>query len=175
MATDSNRIYVVDTLRSVITIATKSAVHGIHGTGSGITGEMSASFKDGSLDRDSSVHMKIAIPVGKLSSGNLAQDEKMHALVSSRTYPNVEASLTNAVPSDTAQRYRVSGTVTINGMERLFSGDMTIAERDGRVEIAGERDFDIRMWRIEPPKFLGFSIDPSVHVELKLFADLKVV
>jgi hypothetical protein len=166
-------IYVVDTARSYIKVKTTSSVHDIHGKGTGITGEMSALFHDGTLDRDIPVNVKIAIPVEKLSSGNRAQDEKMHGLISSRAYPNIEAILTHATTGSGPHTYKVSGSIVINGMSRLFGGEATIDEKDGHVEITGQREFDIRLWRIEAPKFLGFGVNPTVMVELKLYADLK--
>ena len=163
--------YQISPNRSRIRIRSKGKLHDIEGGGTGITGEMLAHFENGALEHDSKVLLTVQIPVAKLTSGNRAQDEQMHALVSNRTFPFIEAQLTHAIETDTPAKYRISGSVSVRGTQKLITGEVMLRERDGVVEISGNRAFDIRMWRIEPPSFLGFGIDPEVQIELYLYAE----
>jgi polyisoprenoid-binding protein YceI len=165
--------YVVVTLESVVKIAARSSLHAIKGRGTGLQGYLDAAFWGDGLRRDAPLRLHLEIPVAKLNSDNSAQDREMHRLMSSKSFPNIVADLVDATPADQPNRYAVTGSIGVRGTTRLIAGEITMRQRDGRVEIDGEQTVDIRTFGIQPPRILMFSVFPEVTVNLHVVAMLK--
>jgi polyisoprenoid-binding protein YceI len=164
--------YVVVTSESLVKIEARSSLHPIKGRGVGLQGYVDAAFWGDGLRRDAPVRLHLEIPVAKLNSGNPAQDREMHRLMSSRSFPNIVADLVDATPTDQPNRYAVTGSIGVRGTTRVIAGEITVRQRDGRVEIDGEQTVDIRTFGIQPPRILMFSVFPEVTINLHVVAML---
>ena len=164
--------YTVATLESFVKIEARSTLHAIKGRGTGLHGYVDAAFWGEGLRRDVPLRLHLEIPVAKLDSGKPAQDREMHRLMSSKSFPNIVADLVTATPTDRPNRYAITGSVSVRGTTRNVGGEMTMRQRDGRVEIDGEQTVDIRTFGIQPPRILMFSILPDVTINLHVVAIL---
>jgi hypothetical protein len=159
---------------SFVKVHARSTLHDIDGKGSGLTGYFEANFFGDRLSPEVRPKMHLDIPVAKLDSGNLLQDREMHGLISSKAFPNITCELNYAKPLDAPNEYNVAGSVSVRGTARLLTGHLNIRQRDGHVEIDGEKTIDIRQFDVKPPKFLNFQVYPEVTITMHLVARLQV-
>lgn len=164
--------YVIVPATSFVKIRARSSLHAIDGKGTGLSGYFEGKFFGDRLVPEVRAHMHLEIPVSRLDSGNAVQDREMHRLMSSKAFPNIVAELTSAAFHPETNDYSVSGSVNVRGTSRLLTGRLEIRQRDGRVEITGERSIDVRQFGVTPPKILNFQVYPDVAIAMHLIAQL---
>jgi len=164
--------YEVDSARSFVRIKAHSTLHDIDGRGP-ISGFIEAAFFGDRLSTDAGIHAHLEIPVERLDSGNAAQDREMHQIIGSKSFPNIVADLVDAKPRPEANRYTVMGRIGVRGTTRLISGEIAMRQRDGLIELDGERSIDIRAFGIKPPRILVFQVNPEISILLHVVAKLS--
>jgi polyisoprenoid-binding protein YceI len=165
--------YVIVTSESFVKIGARSSLHAINGRGTGLKGYVEAAFWGDGLRPDTPVRVHLEIPVAELASGNAAQDAEMHRLMASKAFPNIVAELVEATPADRPNQYVVAGSIAVRGTTRVIAGEISMRQRDGRVEIDGERTVDVNAFGIKPPRILMFEVYPEVTISLRLVATLE--
>jgi hypothetical protein len=68
---------------------------------------------------------------------------------------------------------QVRGTLTFHGTTKAVEGEVVFEVRDGgrRLEIRGERIFDVRDYRLQPPRLLLLRVQPQVTVRATVTAE----
>jgi polyisoprenoid-binding protein YceI len=68
-------------------------------------------------------------------------------------------------------RYVVTGDLTFHGVTQTIEGEVTVSRPDDRtLVIEGEREFDIRDFKVDPPKILMLKVHPEVKVRIRVEA-----
>jgi polyisoprenoid-binding protein YceI len=157
---------------SYVIVNARSTLHAVEARGGGLRGFVDAAFWGHELQKDAPVRMHVEIPVANLDSKNPAQDRELRRLIATPSFPNVVADAVEAV-QQRACRYRIRGSIMIRGTTRWFHDDVSMRQRDGRVEIDGDRTLDLRQFEIKLPHLLTFRVLPDVRVRLHVVAMME--
>ncbi len=88
-----------------------------------------------------------------------------------RRYPSIVAEAREIRPLD-AGRFAVTGDVTVRGVTKSVSGEIRLSAPDATsVLLEGEQEFDIRDFKIDPPRLLLVKVHPEVTLRIKLTAE----
>jgi polyisoprenoid-binding protein YceI len=156
--------------RSRVWIDARSSVHPIHSTADGLEG-----YVDLDANRDAIVGphptARLSFPVNRVSSGNRLEDRELHKRIEARRYPTISGMLTEVVRGADA-RFLVRGDLAFRGVTRSVDGWMTLSAVDDRtIRLVGESTFDVRDFRMEPPRILMLRVEPDVKVGVEIIAE----
>ncbi|MGH3320579.1 MAG: YceI family protein [Streptosporangiaceae bacterium] len=161
----------IDAGESRVWIEAKSSLHPIHGEGSGLDGTIEAELSDGRFDLSTGPVMRLSMPVERLQSGNRLYDGEMRRRVDTRKYPTISGEATDVREAGEAGRYHVRGDLSFHGVTNAVEGDVELSAPDERtLVVEGERVFDIREFRLDPPKILTLRVYPEVNVRVRVVA-----
>jgi polyisoprenoid-binding protein YceI len=157
--------------RSTVFIEASSSVHPIHGEASGLEGSINAEFNGDGLDLSSAPEMSLELPVERLKSGNKLEDGEMMRRIDARRYPRIKGVVRGIRPRGDDGRYVMTGDLTFHGVTQTLDGEVTISRPDDKtLVIEGEREFDIRDFKVTPPKILMLKVHPEVKVRIRVEA-----
>lgn len=163
--------------RSRVEIHAKSSLHPIEGEATGLEGVIQAELRDGEFDLSTPPTMRIELPVDRLQSGNPLYDRELQRRIEARKYRRIRGEsrevrkLEQRGQLDRVARYRVRGDLSFHGVTQPVEGDVTLTvPREGMIELEGEQTFDIRGWKVDPPRILALRVHPDVNVRLRLVA-----
>jgi polyisoprenoid-binding protein YceI len=164
--------FLVDSEASRVSIEARSSLHPIRSETSGVKGWFEATFDaEGSLDPGADLGGHLQLSAESLSTGNGLYDREMRRRIDVRRYPMIAGDLLSITPTPTPGRYRVEGNVTFRGESRRASDEMAIGlGTGGEVRLEGEHTFDMRDFKMEPPKLLTLRVFPDVLVKVALVA-----
>lgn len=166
-------VYRVNASRSQVWMQADSSIHPIHGEARGLEGEIVAEVADGRLNLDTQPKIRIELPVEQLESGNALQDSEMRRRVDARRYPTIVGEATE-LWHERDNRYLVRGDLTFHGVTRTVEGEVDVTIPDDRtVVFEGEQTFDIRDYRVDPPRLLMFRVHPNVNVRVRIVGELQ--
>ena len=158
--------------RSRVWLEASSSVHPIHGEAAGLSGSIDVQF-DGAagLDLSSSPEIRVELPVEQLKSGNRLEDAEMMRRVDARRYPTIRGVVKDIKPMGVDGRYMVTGDLTFHGVTQTVEGEVTLSRPDDQtVVFEGEREFDVRDFKVSPPKILMLKVHPEVKVRIRVEA-----
>lgn len=157
--------------RSRVWLQASSSVHPIHGEAQGLSGTIDAAFDGDGLDLSTAPAISIELPVEALKSGNRMEDAEMMRWVDARRYPTIRGVMREMEAKGSDGRYLVRGEVTFHGVTRAMEGEVTVSRPDDRTMVVeGEQSFDVRDFKVEPPKLLMFKMHPEVKVRIRVEA-----
>jgi YceI-like domain len=158
--------------RSYVWVEARSNIHPIRSQTNGLEGFVDLEMTpDGEVDLGSRPAGCLSLAVTRLSSGNPVEDREMQRRVDAGKYPNIEGVLDQISPSDGSGSYRVSGYVTFRGVRRRYEDEMTVTALDAEtVQLEGRSRFDIRDFKMQPPRVLMFRVEPEVDVKVQIVA-----
>jgi polyisoprenoid-binding protein YceI len=166
-------VYRVNPSRSQVWMRAESSIHPIHGEARGLEGEIVAEVADGRLDLDVAPKIRIELPIEQLESGNALQDTEMRRRVDARRYPTIIGESTD-VTHQRGDRYLVRGDLTFHGVTRTVEGEVDVDIPDERTMVfEGESVFDVREYKVAPPKILMFRVHPQVTVRVRVVGELR--
>lgn len=114
----------------------------------------------------------LSIDMAALRSGNALYDAELLRRMDARRHPTTFVELGDAAAIGDADRYQVTGAVTLHGIRRNISGVLQVSELGGgRLRVVVEQVIDIRDFDIAPPSRLMLRIYPDVRVQLQLEAE----
>jgi polyisoprenoid-binding protein YceI len=157
--------------RSRVWLEATSSVHPIHGEASGLSGSIDVQFDGTGLDLSSSPDIRVELPVEQLKSGNRLEDAEMMRRVDARRYPTIRGVVKDMKSQGVDGRYAVTGDLSFHGVTQTVEGEVTISRADdGTLVIEGEQQFDIRDFKVSPPKILMLKVHPEVKVRIRVEA-----
>jgi len=157
--------------RSRVWIEASSSVHPIKGESEGLSGTINAAFNGDGLDLSSLPEISVELPVERLKSGNRLEDAEMMRRIDARRYPTIRGIVRDMKPQGVGGRYVVTGDLTFHGVTQSMEGEVTVSRPDnGTLGIEGEREFDIRDFKVDPPKILMLRVHPEVKVRIRVEA-----
>jgi polyisoprenoid-binding protein YceI len=157
--------------RSRVWLEASSSVHPIHGEASGLSGSIDVQFDGTGLDFSSSPEIKVELPVEQLKSGNRLEDAEMMRRIDARRYPAIRGVVKDMKSQGVDGRYAVTGDLSFHGVTQTVEGEVTVSRPDdGTLVIEGEQQFDIRDFKVSPPKVLMLKVHPEVKVRIRVEA-----
>ena len=157
--------------RSRVWIEASSSVHPIHGECEGLSGFIDAAFDGDAVHLSSTPEISVELPVERLRSGNRLEDAEMMRRIDARRYPTIRGVVRYMEPQGVDGRYVVTGDLTFHGVTQTVEGEVTVSRPDDRtLVIEGEREFDIRDFKVQPPRILMLKVHPEVKVRIRVEA-----
>lgn len=151
-----------------------TSLHPIHGEAYGLEGEIVATIADGRFDLSSPPQMRLELPIERLKSGNAMQDKEMQRRVDARRYPTIVGESRKVSEQGSSGRYRVQGDLTFHGVTQTVEGEVNLHTPDERTLILeGTQTFDIRDYKVQPPKILMLRVHPQVKVRVRAVGELQ--
>ena len=141
--------------RSRLWVEARSSLHPINVDTRGLEGfvEVETSGEaDGSAVRP--VAGRVEIDTDRLQTGNPLYDRELERRLEARKFS------------------RVRGDLSLHGVTRSVDGQVTLRVVDERrVQVEGERVFDMRDFGLEPPRILMLRVHPDVKVRGRVVAE----
>jgi polyisoprenoid-binding protein YceI len=156
--------------RSQVWIEASSSLHPIHGEARGLEGSVVVEMADGGFDLSMPLEISVALPVEALKSGNRLEDGEMMRRIDARRYPAIRGEV-REMKENGDGRYLVHGDLTFHGVTRSEEGEITVQVADGALVLEGEQTFDIRNYKVDPPKILMLRVHPDVRVRVRVVAE----
>lgn len=157
--------------RSRVWIEASSSLHPIKGESEGLSGTINAAFNGDGIDLSSAPEISVELPVERLKSGNRLEDAEMMRRIDARRYPTIRGVVRDIKAQGVDGRYVVTGDLTFHGVTQTLEGEVTVSRPDDRtLVIEGEREFDIRDFKVDPPKILMLRVHPEVKVRIRVEA-----
>ena len=158
--------------RSRVWIEASSSVHPIRGESEGLSGTINAAFDANGLDLSSTPQISVELPVERLKSGNRLEDAEMMRRIDARRYPTIRGIVRDMKSQGVDGRYAVTGDLTFHGVTQTVEGEVSVSRPDdnGTLVIEGEHTFDIRDFKVDPPKILMLKVHPEVKVRIRVEA-----
>jgi len=163
----------IDPRRSQVWIEARSSLHPIHSETRGLEGFIDAEvLGGGKLNLTVPPKAHLELPVTELASGNPLLDREMKRRIDARRFPLITGDLQEIRESGRDGRYEVEGDVTFRGVTKRVSDEVSLSvDDDGTLLFEGEHVFDIRDFRMEPPKVLMLKVNPDVTVRVRIVAE----
>jgi polyisoprenoid-binding protein YceI len=112
----------------------------------------------------------IELEVERLESHNALVDADLQRRLEARKFRLIKGDL-REVAGLGGSRLRLTGDLTLHGVSRSMSVEVTARATDGDlVEVEGEKVIDMREFGLTPPRFLMFKVEPLVKVRARLVA-----
>ena len=157
--------------RSRVWLEASSSIHPIRGEAEGLSGSIDVQFDATGLDLSSSPEIRVELPVEQLKSGNRLEDAEMMRRIDARRYPTIRGVVKDMKSQGVDGRYVVTGDLSFHGVTQTIEGEVTVSRPDdGTLIIEGEREFDIRDFKVSPPKILMLKVHPEVKVRIRVEA-----
>lgn len=157
--------------RSMVWIEARSSLHPIHGQAEGLSGSLDVELDGDGLDLSSTPEISVELPVERLKSGNRVEEAEMMRRVDARRYPTIRGVVRDIKPQGEDGRYLVTGDLTFHGVTQTVEGEVTLSRPDDRtVVVEGQQEFDIRDYKVDPPKILMLKVHPEVQVRIRVEA-----
>jgi len=158
--------------RSRLWVEARSSLHPINVDTRGLEGfvEVETSGEaDGSAVRP--VAGRVEIDTDRLQTGNPLYDRELERRLEARKFSRVRGDVREVTPVG-GNRYRVRGDLSLHGVTRSVDGQVTLRVVDERrVQVEGERVFDMRDFGLEPPRILMLRVHPDVKVRGRVVAE----
>ena len=157
--------------RSLVWIEAQSSIHPIRGQAEGLSGSLDVEFDGDGLDLSMTPEISVELPVERLKSGNRVEDAELMRRIDARRYPNIRGVVRDMKAQGEDGRYVVTGELTFHGVTQTVEGEVTVSRPDDRtVVIEGQQEFDIRDFKVDPPKMLMLKVHPEVQVRIRVEA-----
>jgi polyisoprenoid-binding protein YceI len=103
--------------------------------------------------------------------GYRLEDAEMMRRVDARRYPTIRGVVKDMKQQGDDGRYRVTGDLTFHGVTQTVEGEVTMSRPDDQTLVfEGEQEFDIRDFKVSPPKILMLKVHPEVKVRIRVEA-----
>jgi polyisoprenoid-binding protein YceI len=156
--------------RSRLWIEATSSLHPIRIETTGLEGAFEAALVDDQPDLTVQPTGCIEIGAERLMTGNVLYDRELERRLEMRKYPRIRGEIV-AVQADGDDRYHVRGNLSLHGVTWPVEGRVRVRVRDdGTVEAEGEQTFDMRDFKLDPPRLLMLRVHPEVRVRGRLVA-----
>jgi polyisoprenoid-binding protein YceI len=162
----------IDPRSSTLWADARSSLHPIHVETNGFEGYLQAEISAGGVQIG--LPLQVELDARLLKSGNGLLDGELQRRLETRKFPRVVGvgrELTAIAGSP--GRYRIRGDLTLHGVTRTLETEITVGAFDGKLELQGEKEIDMRDFGLTPPKFLMLRVYPEVRVRVRLVASAQ--
>ena len=162
--------YLIDASKSRVSIEARSSLHPIHTETVGLEGWLDLDVRDGRIQVDGA-RGHVEFPVVKLKSGNAFEDKELQRRIDARRFPIISGEL-EFIRENGASGHLVGGALTFRGVTQRYEDHVTIGvQDDSTVTVVGQSVFDIRDFKMDPPRLLMLKVHPEVTVRIDVVAD----
>lgn len=159
--------YAVVPERSWIRAEARSSLHPVRMETSGVQGFLEAEISGGEVRLAPAAHIDLAVDL--LRTNNSILDAELQRRLEARKYPRIEGEL-REVKALGSGRWLLQGELSLHGIRKSMDVEVGLAEREGALELAGEKAIDMRDFGLQPPKLLFLRVEPQVRIRALLVA-----
>lgn len=119
------------------------------------------------LVEDDGTKLAVRVSLRRLATGIDLRDRHMKEHLDTAHFRNAELSVQRSalrVPTTGTIRASARGTLTLHGKTRPISFRYTAEHRGNVIQVRGTARVDMTQFGIEPPSYLGMSVEPVVQV-----------
>jgi polyisoprenoid-binding protein YceI len=167
------RAFVIDAARSEVRFQLKAPKHDAEGRSKSIEGRVELPGPALTGARNA----RASLPAASLDAGNPLINHNMRGALEAGRYPEIVFEATRFEPDaeaptgDGAWRGTVTGMLTVHGVSRRVSFDVTASPEGDALRAKGSATFKLTDFEIEPPRLLGFlRVKDWVRVEFDVVA-----
>lgn len=153
--------------RSWIRAEARSSLHPVRMETAGLQGFLEAEISGGEVRLGTAAHIDLAVELLKTDHSIL--DAELQRRLEARRYPRIEGDL-RAVTALGGGRWRLQGELSLHGVRKSLEVEVGATERDGALELAGEKAIDMRDFGLQPPRLLFLRVEPQVRIRALLVA-----
>jgi polyisoprenoid-binding protein YceI len=155
-----------------LTYEAGSSFHVVTGRAEDFSGYIEVAWDaQGRIAADPAAAMHMEVAVAKLRSGSPTKDQEVWRLIDVGRFPRIIAELRSIEPLYGASIYQATGSVTLAGRSRSYTGQMLVVTEDfSEISVRGDLQIDIRDYGLELPRMVFVRIEPVIAVHLSLVA-----
>jgi polyisoprenoid-binding protein YceI len=158
--------------RSRLWAEARSSLHPIHVETTGLTGYLEIELEGSRLKPDVAVSARIELEAERLKTGTELYDHELERRLELERYPRITGTVHEVHSLDSGRRYLVRGELSLHGVTRKVSGEVTIRIADDRtIEVEGEKELDMRDYGLDPPRLLMLRVYPEIRVRARVVAE----
>jgi len=158
---------------TAVTFEVDSTWHTVHGTTSGLMGQVSRT-------PEGAVVVDVELPVSKLDTDNESRDEKLRRCMDEPAFPRVKLQAIDSggrcpeadVAADERCRGELRGSLTIRDVTRAIALPFEGGWEGGRFVLQGMTSFDWSTFGVEDPSILIAKVDEVVKVHYRFALSL---
>lgn len=156
-----------------ITFKVDTTWHEVHGTTSGIRGNI----KLASAPNPSVLDFQVSVPAASLMTGNESRDETLHEIMAAKTFPNISLAgvkepiecLPAQVADDNQCSTTIEATLQIRSTAKRVRIPLVISHQNNRFIISGKFSIDWKAFGVEDPSiFLIARVNSTVQVDFEV-------
>ena len=156
----------LDPERSQVWIDGSSSIHPIRASATGVDGWIEVMLTATGVGATPKVAGEVRIEVERLKSGNPLVDAETRRRIDAGRYPEIVGTVTGSSRVD-LQRLSLSGDITFRGETKPVDGELEVTIDADELHLAGEQQFDVRTWGLQPPKIGLLRVHPEVTVRFE--------
>lgn len=165
--------YTIDPSSSRVWIEGRSSVHPIHTRTDGLEGWIELGrTAAGGLDLRATFAAHIELEVARFRSANPLEERELKRRIDAKRHPTITGDVTS-ISRIAGSRFEVAGDVTFRGVTRAHTGEVVVETAGDEVRVAGESQFDVRDFGMEPPRILVLKVEPVVTVRIEVSASAR--
>ena len=162
----------VNTAQSTVQVGLRVNLHPSHITANALTGHIDCEVDDQGKPRlDQPYRAELTLPVDAIKSGNGLQDREMRRRFDTSRYPSITAVVTHGEALDGDGRYRATAQLTMHGVTKDITGDLTLSVNGAAMTIDGKQVINIKDFGIDPPRLIILKVEPDVDLQVHIVAE----
>lgn len=163
--------FVVNTAQSTVQVGLRVNLHPSHITANALSGFIECEIDDQGKPRlDQPYRAELSLPVEAIKSGNGIQDREMRRRFDTSRYPEITAVVTQGEPLDGEGRYRATAQLTMHGVTKDITGDLTLGVDATTLTVDGQQVINIKDFGIDPPRLIILKVEPDVDLQVHIVA-----
>lgn len=145
-----------------------SSVHPIRAAASGLDGWIELDLDGAALAAEPAATGGVRIEVARLRSGNPLVDAETRRRIDAGRFPEIVGEITGSTRL-ADDRLALTGDLTFRGVTQPVHGELVLvlAIDGGGIGLAGEEDFDVRAWGLQPPRIGLLRVHPTIRVRIE--------
>ncbi len=164
----------VNTAQSTVQVGLRVNLHPSHINANALTGYIECEVDDQGKPRlDQPYRAELTLPVDAIKSGNGIQDREMRRRFDTSRYPSITAVVTHGEALDGDGRYRATAQLTMHGVTRDITGDLTLSVNGTAMTIDGQQVINIKDFGIDPPRLIILKVEPDVDLQVHIVAERR--
>jgi polyisoprenoid-binding protein YceI len=164
----------VNTAQSTVRVGLRVNLHPSHINANALTGYIECEIDDQEKPRlDQPYRAELTLPVDAIKSGNGIQDREMRRRFDVSRYPLITAVVTHGEALDGEGRYRATARLTMHGVTKDVTGDLTLSVNGTTMTIDGQQVINIKDFGIDPPRLIILKVEPDVGLQVDIVAERR--
>ncbi len=162
----------VNTAQSTVQVGLRVNLHPSHINANALTGHIECEVDEQGKPRlDQPYRAELMLPVDAIKSGNGLQDREMRRRFDASRYPSITAVVTHGEALDGEGRYRATAQLTMHGVTKDITGDLTLSVNGRVMTIDGQQVINVKDFGIDPPRLIILKVEPDVDLTVHIVAE----